>query len=144
VTHVRRYRACLAALAFALVLAGLGCAGRPAAPYEQGAERYQFKFSLTKAPGETGTCTASASVRDRLARRGFSIPIFTAPWGVKTTASATDSAYGARLELEVTVDATGQSGAFHASLRRGDQLLASREASFPATLVRPTMKGTPR
>lgn len=141
--RIATLRAGLIAAVCALALAGLGCAGRSAAPYEHGAERYQFKFSLTKAPGETGTCTASASVRDRMASRGISIPIFTAPWGVTTTSSATDSAYGARLDVAVTVDALGRSGAFQASLHRGDQLLASRAASFPVAVVRPTMKATP-
>jgi len=126
-----------------LTLTAIGCAARSSVPYEQGANRYKFQFSLTKAPGETGSCTASASVRDRMARREISIPIFTAPWSVRTTAVGSDSAYGALLEVAVTVDPSGRVGAFEASLRRGDQLIASRAASLPAVVVRPKFKGTP-
>src|SRR5574338_615136 len=114
-TRFWRTRAAATIVAGAVALSGIGCAARSAAPYEQGADRYQFKFSLTKAPGEMGTCTASASVRDRMGRRTIAIPIFTAPWGVRTVAAGSDSAYGARLELAVTVDAAGADGAFGAS-----------------------------
>jgi hypothetical protein len=131
------------AIALAVALTGLGCAARSAAPYGQGTERYQFKFLLTKAPGETGTCTASASVRDRMGRRSIAIPIFTARWGAETTAAASDSAYGARLEVTVRVDAAGEGGAFSASLRRGDALLASRAATLSTAIVKTRMKGTP-
>jgi hypothetical protein len=82
-------------------------------------------------------------VRDRMARRGIAIPIFTAPWGVKTVAAGHDSAYGALLEVAVTVDASGGSGEFEASLRRGDQRIASRTATLPVAVVKPAMKGTP-
>jgi hypothetical protein len=138
-----RARGAAVVAACVLTLGGIGCAGPSVAPYEPGADRYQFKFQLTKAPGETGTCTASASVRDRMARREIALPIFTARWGVRTAAAGQDSAYGARLEVAVAVDSEGRSGAFEATLRRGDQLIASRAATLPVAVVKPALKATP-
>jgi len=139
-----KVRAAAAGLGVALALAGLGCAARSAAPYESGASRYRFKFSLTRAPGETGACTASASVTDTAARRGIAIPIFTAPWGATTSAAAVDSVYGARLQLTVAMEAAGGSGEFSATLRRGESLIASRKASIPVAVVVPVIRGTTR
>ena len=124
----------------ALALGGAGCAGTfGSIPYEQGAERYEFKFTLTKAPAETGTCTASATVRDRRTGRKIVVPIFTAPWGRESTSSAVDAAYDARLEVRVMTNETGDRGVFTASLRRGDQLIASQEATVPVRIVRPNL-----
>jgi hypothetical protein len=134
-------RSLLFALAGALALAGAGCAGRSAAPYEQGDARYEFKFMLTRAPGESGACAASASLHDRMADRRIVIPVFTAPWGVTASASASDSAYGARFQVDVTVDGSGTVGLFAASLRRDGQLIASRTASQPVS-VRPSKTRT--
>lgn len=128
-------------VAGAVALLGLGCASRSAVPYQQGAERYQFQFHLTRAQGEIGSCTASASVIDRMAHRGIVIPIFTALWGSKTTAAWSDSAYAARLDVSVTVDASGERGTFEAALRRGDRLIASRSSSLAVTVVRLSSKG---
>ncbi|HET9952443.1 MAG TPA: hypothetical protein VFS09_11685 [Candidatus Eisenbacteria bacterium] len=136
-------RAGIVAALVTLAASGVGCAARSATPYEQGADRYRFKFALTRVSGETGACTASTSVRDQAADRGISIPIFTAPWGAKTTAAATDSAYGARLDVAVTVDASGQRGDFKATLHRGDLLIASRTASIPVAIVKSPMKAIP-
>ena len=76
--------------------------------------------------------------------RGMSIPIFTAPWGVETTASASDSAYGARLDVTVTIGSSGQSGEFEATVHRGDLLVASRKASLPVAIVKSPIKAVPR
>lgn len=142
-SRASKRRAAILAVVCALAASGVGCAARSVTPYEQGAERYRFKFSLSRVAGETGTCTAAASVKDRMAERGMSIPIFTAPWGQKTTAAATDSAYGARLDVAVTVDASGQRGEFVASLHRGDLLIASRTSTLPVAVVTSTMKAVP-
>ena len=136
-------RAGVVAAIVSLAASGLGCAARSVTPYEQGADRYRFKFSLSRVAGETGTCTAAASVKDRMADRGITITIFTAPWGKKTTAAATDSAYGARLDVAVTVDASGQRGEFVASLHRGDLLIASRTSTLPVAVVTSKMKAVP-
>ena len=126
-----------------MALSGFGCAAPSATPYEQGVNRYQFKFSLSRANGETGTCTASASVKDLMADRRMTIPIFTAPWGVETTATAVDSAYGARLDVTVKVGASGESGEFKATLHRGDLLVASRTSALPVAVVKSKMKAIP-
>ena len=106
-------RAGVVAAIVSLAASGLGCAARSVTPYEQGADR------------------------------GITIPIFTAPWGKKTTAAATDSAYGARLDVAVTVDASGQRGEFVASLHRGDLLIASRTSTLPVAVVTSKMKAVP-
>ena len=138
----RRRAARLVAVA-SLAASAFGCAANSATPYEQGANRYQFKFSLSRVSGESGTCTASASVKDLMADRRLSVPIFTARWGEQTTATAVDSAYGARLDVAVTVGATGQSGEFKATLHRGDLLVASRTSAMPVAVVKSKMKAIP-
>jgi hypothetical protein len=136
-------RAAVFAAIVSLAVVGFGCAAPSATPYEQGADRYQFKFSLSRVAGEAGTCTASASVKDLLADRQMTIPIFTARWGVETTAAAVDSAYGARLDVTVQVGASGEHGEFKAELHRGDLLIASRTATLPVAVVKSKMKAIP-
>src|SRR5512134_889200 len=117
-------------------LLAFGCASRSVTPFEPGENRYRFSLVLSREIGETGSCTASVSVRDLAAKRTITIPDFTAPWGANAVAAAADSLYGARLEATVTVSADGAKGECRAVLMRGASLIASRAASVPVVVAR--------
>lgn len=112
-----------------------GCAATTSAPFEEGADRYRFDIALERARGETGSCTGRVSVTDRASNRKIVIPAFSAPWGGTTNASMADTTYGATLTATLTVTPDGTSGTCHAILRRGERLLASRQATFPVKVT---------
>jgi hypothetical protein len=123
-----------------MALLAVGCASHRVPPYEQGARRYHFTIQLTQRTGESGTCSAAASVTDLAAKRKLAIPLFTAMWGATAESSAVDEAYGARLEATVSMSRDGSQGECRAELHRGEQLIASRTATIPVVVVRTSSK----
>lgn len=123
-----------------MALLGLGCASRSVAPFEQGESRYRFSMLLSRGIGETGACAASVAVRDLAAKKKIVVPLFTAPWGSTSERAATDSAYGARLEVSVRVSADGTSGECRAVLMRGKSLIASRTETIRVVVANGPLK----
>lgn len=113
-----------------LLLAGMfGCATQAVKPFEQGAERYKFDIDLTPVFDRDKTISCIATVTDIASGHAISIPRFTARWGETKQVDSEDQATGARLDLTLIVDESGNSAMYDASVKKVDQLIASHRTT---------------
>jgi hypothetical protein len=117
--------------AMVLLALAAGCASGSARPFEPGAERYHFAVAVVPVAGEASAYSCVATVTDLQTRTVLSAPPFVARAGRAARGSGEDRATGARLEVTVTVEPSGRTAAYSASLTRAGRLLASSRETIP-------------
>jgi hypothetical protein len=117
-----------ASLLALLALATVGCAARGPEPFEPGDARYRFDIALSRPAIGDGSVTCAASVTDLETRRVIRVAPFPVRPGEAARGVASDQTTGARFEIDIALEDSGEAGTYEAALRRDGRLVASRRA----------------